>query len=158
MAFADEIAGAARCGKHGLRRTEAIPAYLRRLVIRRAAERCEYCRLSQTGKEATFHLDHILPVAAGGATAANNLALACVSCSLRKGARQFAPDPFNGQIVPLYHPRLNNWSDHFRWDDVTLLGLTPTGRATVRALQMNRPSILIIRREEANVGRHPAPE
>ncbi len=70
-----------------------IPARLRRLVIRRAAERCEYCGLSQAGQEATFHLDHITPVVAGGPTTAGNLALACVSCSLRKGARQTAPDP-----------------------------------------------------------------
>jgi 5-methylcytosine-specific restriction endonuclease McrA len=71
----------------------SIPARLRRIVLRRAAGRCEYCGLSQEGQEATFHIDHITPVVASGPTVANNLALACVSCSLRKGARQTAPDP-----------------------------------------------------------------
>jgi 5-methylcytosine-specific restriction endonuclease McrA len=61
-----------------------IPARLRRLVVSRAGDRCEYCRLAQKGQEATFHIDHILPKMAGGRTAAANLALACVSCSLRK--------------------------------------------------------------------------
>ena len=74
----------------------SIPAQLRRLVIERAAGRCEYCGLSQEGQEATFHIDHITPVVAGGATIETNLALACVSCSLRKGARQTAIDPQTG--------------------------------------------------------------
>ena len=54
-----------------------IPAELRQLVIQRAAGRCEYCRLSQEGQEATFHIDHVIPVSAGGQTVAENLALAC---------------------------------------------------------------------------------
>ncbi len=70
-----------------------LSASLRRLVIQRAGDRCEYCRLSQSGQEATFHIDHIIPVMAGGVTTADNLALACVSCSLRKAARQTVKDP-----------------------------------------------------------------
>jgi 5-methylcytosine-specific restriction endonuclease McrA len=57
-----------------------IPAALRRFVIQRSDERCEYCKLSQLGQVATFHIDHIGPVAAGGETTDENLALACVSC------------------------------------------------------------------------------
>jgi hypothetical protein len=34
-----------------------IPASLRRLVIQRAENRCEYCRISQLGQVATFHVD-----------------------------------------------------------------------------------------------------
>lgn len=82
----------------------SIPAELRRQVRDRAAGRCEYCGLSQEGQEATFHVDHIIPVSRDGQTVAENLALACVSCSLRKAARQSAPDPLSNQDVPLYHP------------------------------------------------------
>ncbi|HEX9654441.1 MAG TPA: HNH endonuclease signature motif containing protein, partial [bacterium] len=57
-----------------------IPAQLRRIVIERADSRCEYCRLSQEGQEATFHIDHIIPKSIRGETIAENLALACVSC------------------------------------------------------------------------------
>jgi hypothetical protein len=134
-----------------------IPARLRRQVVRRAANRCEYCGLSQAGQEATFHIDHITPMAAGGATDTENLALACVSCSLRKGARQSAIDPESGSAALLFHPRRQNWQEHFRWDGVTLIGLTATGRATVAALEMNRTLIRAIRREEARIGRHPPP-
>jgi hypothetical protein len=135
-----------------------IPARLRRLVIWRAADRCEYCGLSQAGQEATFHIDHITPVIVGGATSAANLALACVSCSLRKGARQTAPDPLSQENVPLYHPRHNAWREHFHWQGVTIIGITPTGRATISALDMNRPLILAIRREEVLLARHPPQE
>ncbi len=132
-------------------------ARLRRLVVRRAGNRCEYCGLSQEGQEATFHIDHILPQAAGGPTAAENLALACVSCSLRKEARRSARDPATGHVVPLFHPRRQRWTRHFHWEGVELVGQTPTGRATVAALHMNRPLILAIRQEEAERGRHPPP-
>jgi hypothetical protein len=44
----------------------SIPAGLRRLVVFRAGDRCEYCGLAQEGQEATFHIDHIVPRAARG--------------------------------------------------------------------------------------------
>jgi hypothetical protein len=112
---------------------------------------------SQEGQEATFHIDHIIPRVEGGPTTAENLALACVSCSLRKEARHFAVDPVTGRRVPLFHPRRQRWSRHFRWEGVEVVGRTATGRATVAALQMNRPLILAIRQGEAARGRHSPP-
>jgi hypothetical protein len=132
-----------------------IPAALRRVVLQRSAGRCEYCQLSQAGQEATFHIDHIIPRAAGGLTVADNLALACVSCSLRKGARQCVPDPLTGEECPLFHPRQHRWLDHFRWNGVIVEGVTSLGRATVEALAMNRPLMVAIREEEQKLGRHP---
>jgi hypothetical protein len=58
---------------------------LRRVITQRAGGRCEYCGLAQDGQEATFHVDHIKPLAAGGQTTAENLALACVSCFSSEG-------------------------------------------------------------------------
>ena len=74
-------------------------------VVLRAAQRCEYCHLSQLGQEATFHIDHVVPRAAGGRSTADNLALACVSCSLRKWAKRTATDPDTGVDTPLFNPR-----------------------------------------------------
>jgi hypothetical protein len=128
---------------------------LRQEVTLRAGNRCEYCQLSQLGQEATFHIDHVTPRAAGGPTTADNLALACVSCSLRKWANQTAPDPDTGEEVALFNPRAQVWEDHFRWNGERVVPLTPTGRATVVALALNRPIILAIRQEEAIRGRHP---
>jgi len=135
----------------------SIPSALRQLVIKRADNRCEYCGISQLGQVATFHIDHIVPSVAGGSTAADNLALACVSCSLRKGARQRIEDLATGKVVKVFHPRQQNWKEHFRWDEVQVVGLTATGRATVSALDLNRPTMVVIRAEEELLGRHPPP-
>lgn len=91
-----------------------IPAKLRTEVVSRAGDRCEYCQLAQVGQEATFHIDHVMPRLAGGVTTLDNLALACVSCSLRKGATQAAQDPTTGELVPLFSPRRDRWSEHFQ--------------------------------------------
>ncbi len=131
-----------------------ILAPLVRRVRQRAGDICEYCRLSQESQEATFHVDHILPRVRGGTTTLDNLALACVSCSLRKAARVSAADPVGGQNVPLFDPRRNEWGQHFRLTaDFRLEGLTPTGRATIEALRMNRPAIVAIRHELNLLGR-----
>ncbi len=97
-----------------------IPKSLRRKVIRRANDCCEYCGLAQVGQEATFHIDHVIPVAAGGQSSFENLALACVSCSLRKGARREALDPETNEMAPIFNPRTDAWKDHFRWNGVRM--------------------------------------
>ena len=127
---------------------------LRQLVAKRAMYRCEYCDLSQAGQEATFHIDHVIPIAANGQTKADNLALACVSCSFRKAAKQNAFDKETNQNVSLYNPREQSWHEHFKWRGPFLEGLTATGRATIDALDMNRPLILAIRQEEMFLERH----
>jgi hypothetical protein len=135
--------------------TNPITRRLRASVLNRAGNRCEYCQLSQQGQEATFHIDHVIPRTAGGPTTHDNLALACVGCSLRKGARQHAADPETAVETPLFNPRTDSWQEHFRWNTSILQGTTPTGRATVVALALNRPLLLAIREEESFLGRHP---
>jgi HNH endonuclease len=133
----------------------AIPASLCRLVIQRANNRCEYCTLSQVGQAATFHIDHVLPITAGGPTTPDNLALACVACSLHKAAKQKITDHETNELVNVFNPRQQLWQEHFRWEGVTVIGLTVTGRATIAALKMNRAIMLEIRKEEVLLGRHP---
>lgn len=135
-----------------------IPPALRRATIRRAENRCEYCQLSQLGQAATFHIDHVVPLAAGGPTTEDNLALACVACSLYKGARQEIEDPETGASIKIFNPCQQSWSEHFRWEGVRVVGLTATGRATVGVLKMNRQILLAIRAEEELLGRHPPRE
>lgn len=132
-----------------------ISPHLRRQVVQRARGRCEYCGLAQAGQEATFHIDHVIPVVTGGPTTLDNLALACVSCSLRKGARQSARDPDDGSEVKLFNPRRDTWSRHFAWNGTEVVAQTPTGRGTIAALQLNRPAVRAIRFEELLRGRHP---
>jgi len=132
------------------------PVSLQRRVRLRAGDRCEYCRIAQVSQEAPFHVDHIVPRVVGGGTSLENLALACVSCSLRKGARTTAIDLATGDATPLFHPRLHAWSDHFRADaSGEILGLTAMGRVTVVSLSMNRVLAVRIRSEECSRDRWP---
>lgn len=136
-----------------------IPRALVRRVRLRAHDLCEYCRLPQFSQEATFHVDHIKPLAAGGATTVDNLALACVTCSLRKAARQYVPDPRSGKLVPIFHPRKQRWSDHFAWTrSQRLHGKTATGRATIVTLGMNRSALVAIRQQLTTFGNFPSKE
>jgi hypothetical protein len=55
----------------------------------------------------------------------------------------------------MFNPRTQIWREHFCWEGEEIMPLSPTGRATVAALAMNRPLIVAIRREETAWGRHP---
>lgn len=44
---------------------------------------------------------------------------------------------------------------HYSENCALMLGLTPTGRATIGALQLNRPGLLNLRRVLYAVGEHP---
>jgi hypothetical protein len=135
----------------------SIPARLRLEVQTRDQDRCTWCRLAQRGQSATYHVDHIRPRSRGGRTTLENLALQCPSCSLRKADKTEAVDPATGETVPLFHPRLQIWHDHFRLaDDGTCEGLTPVGRATVDALGMNLPVPRFARAYQIALGLIPA--
>jgi HNH endonuclease len=111
---------------------------LRRFVRERASHHCEYYGILQAHVPfAAFHIDHIIPRQHVGTDDATNLAFACYHCHLHKGPNLTGIDPDTGAIVPLFHPRRDAWHEHFALQDVTIIGLTPTGRATMRVLQMN---------------------
>jgi hypothetical protein len=105
----------------------------------------------------SFTIDHIKPRSLHGPTIADNLALSCYGCNQHKGRRASAPDPVTNSLEPLFHPRTDAWDEHFAWsDDFTLiLGLTPTGRATIGALRLNRRGLVNIRRVLHAIGEHP---
>ncbi len=83
--------------------SQHIPKSLSDLVRERAIGLCEYCQLPQWSQEATFHIDHIHPYASEGLTVAENLALACVTCSLCKAAKTKGKDPLTGLLASLFH-------------------------------------------------------
>lgn len=128
-----------------------------RVVIERAQNRCEYCQSPAEYATDAFAVDHIRPVSRGGVNELDNLALACTGCNGRKYNKQDAFDPANGELASLYNPRTHSWEEHFCWSDdyVSVVGLTPTGRATVAALQLNRTGVVNMRKVLFLVGRHP---
>lgn len=133
-----------------------IPNKLRRLVIVRARECCEYCLIHQDDRPETHPIDHVIALRHGGLTEAENLALACAICNNLKGTDLSAIDPLSKMIVPLFNPRTQAWSDHFEIADAAeIIGRTATGRATVALLQLNNHERLSYRRNLAEDGRYP---
>ncbi|MBM4072117.1 MAG: HNH endonuclease [Planctomycetes bacterium] len=114
-----------------------VPASLRRLVRDRARECCEYCLIPEAFTLFTHPIDHVIAQKHGGATIADNLALACVICNGHKGTDLTSVDPANRAIVPLFNPRQDHWLEHFRIEDGRIEPLTATGRVTVRLLHFN---------------------
>lgn len=113
-------------------------AATRAAVRERAGQCCEYCQRRQINSPLIpLQIEHIIPRKHGGSDDLDNLALACAECNLHKGSNLTGIDPETNQIEPLYHPRREPWSAHFRWDGVCIVGLTPTGRTTVRVLDLN---------------------
>lgn len=107
-----------------------------------------------------FSVEHVVPEARGGRSTPENLALACQGCNNHKYIETSASDPVSGTVVALFHPRLQQWRDQFAWnEDATLIvGLSPSGRATVEALQLNRDGLVALRRLLYTAGEHPPPE
>lgn len=134
-----------------------LTAQQKKAVAERAGYCCEYCRSQLRFSPDPFSVEHIVPRTAGGVDDMDNLALACQGCNNRKYTSVEAVDPVTGRTVPLYHPRQRHWSEHFVWSDDSslILGITPTGRATVDKLQLNREGVVNLRRVLRTVGDHP---
>lgn len=144
--------------------TGNIPDALRALVRERAEFICEYCLIHE--EDAGYrlrirapHVDHVIARKHGGATHADNLALACAPCNLRKGEGIASIVPGTGDLVRLFNPRRDHWSDHFQLglDGITIVPLTPIGEATCRILGLNDSVRLLERQALREVGRYPTP-
>lgn len=126
-------------------------------VIARSDSRCEYCQCRADYSAQSFVCEHIIPVAKGGETKLDNLCYACGGCNGHKYTKIEGIDPISKTVVKLYHPRIQKWDKHFAWseDYLRIIGLTPNGRATVIALQMNRPGVINMRKLLLLARKHP---
>jgi len=82
-----------------------------------------------------------MPQSLGGSDELDNLALACHRCNERHYNFTVGTDPNTQKQVPLFHPRQQQWSEHFIWtkDGTKIVGTTSTGRATSHRFDFNRP-------------------
>lgn len=134
-----------------------IPVDLQRRIRERFENCCAYCQTAEHLTATTFEIEHIVPRSAGGETSYENLCLACPMCNRYKSDADSAIDPETGHAVRLFHPHRDRWADHFAWsDDATLLtGLSPTGRATLQALKINRSAMIRVRLMWVMMNEHP---
>jgi hypothetical protein len=130
---------------------------LRKFVHERAKGCCEYCMSPVEYSSDPFSIEHIIPRSKGGSDEENNLAFSCQGCNGRKYNYILAIDPLTDILTPLFHPREDVWSDHFIWNEsfTQLIALTPTGRATIERLQLNRRAVVNLRKLLVMVGAHP---
>lgn len=126
-------------------------------IRERALGCCEYCASPADFATQSFSVEHIIPIIRGGQTILENLAYACPGCNGHKYDKIEAPDPASGLLASLYNPRTQQWQDHFRWNEdfTEIVGVSPTGRATVVALHLNRFGVRNMRRALFALGLHP---
>jgi 5-methylcytosine-specific restriction endonuclease McrA len=132
-----------------------IPAALRAAVREHAAGRCEYCRMPETGAFFAHAADHIIAAQHRGQTVLANLAFACLQCNRCKGPNIASVDPQTNRIVPLFNPRSDSWSEHFRVRDGRILPMTPVARATAVLLRFDDPDREETRRKLSHAGHYP---
>ena len=134
-----------------------IPKALRERVSQQARHRCGYCLTQEAIVGTPMEIDHIIPESLGGQTEEINLWLACSLCNDHKNDRIAALDLETGEFVRIFDPRHQDWHEHFMWNanGEQILGLTPTGRATIIALDLNRPLLVRSRRLWVVAGWHP---
>ncbi|MGI4790662.1 MAG: HNH endonuclease [Janthinobacterium lividum] len=137
-----------------------ISAALRRLVIARADNLCEYCLLHEDDTFFGCEVDHIISEKHGGPTTEANLAYACFVCNRNKGSDIGSLMPSSGELVRFYHPRLDRWQDHFHLggsEEIIIVPVSDIGRVTARIFGFNREERLLERQALQAAGRYPLP-
>jgi len=134
-----------------------ISSSLRERVFQAAGWRCGYCLSPQELVLGVLEIDHIKPISDGGTDDEDNLWLACRACNMVKRTKTQGLDPQTGRAVPLFNPRQQNWWEHFGWSvsGLEVRGITPIGRATVVALDLNNIIAVMVRRNWLKTGLHP---
>jgi len=128
---------------------------LRNQVARRAHHRCEYCLIHEDDIAFRPHVDHILSRKHGGLSAVENLAYACVLCNRSKGSDVASIHGPSGELVRLFHPREDLWTDHFQLDGCSIRGISEVGGATAELLKFNAPERLAERSLLQSLGSYP---
>jgi hypothetical protein len=118
---------------------------LRQQIRLRAKERCEYCLYPQDETAISHQIDHVIAKQHGGTDDMDNLCLCCAICNRYKGPNLSSVDPETQEIIPLFNPRKQVWTQHFKLDGESIAGLTSEGRATVFLLQFNAEERLLER-------------
>jgi HNH endonuclease len=132
----------------------------RQFIQQRDRSCCQYCISQARYSSDPLSIEHTIPGSKGGTNDFTNLAVSCQGCNNLKYNHTDGIDPITGELAPLYHPQKDNWFEHFTWsqDFSQILGLTPTGRATITRLQLNREDVVNLRQALVLINQHPPAE
>ena len=134
---------------------QPIPEKIRRFVALRASHHCEYCHVHQDDSFLAFEIDHIISLKHGGGNEIENLALTCPHCNQHKGSDLTTILENYDDIIVLFNPRKEEWTEHFDTQNGEIIGKTRIGKATIKLLQLNQPDLLISRQILSQSGRYP---
>ena len=119
---------------------------LRESIRQRANHCCECYRMPQEYDILPFQIDHIISLKHRGSSEPENLALSCFNCNAYKSLNIAGIDTDTKEVTRLFHPRCDQWNDHFLWDESYLVGRTAIGRTTIDVLSINLPERVELRR------------
>lgn len=128
---------------------------LRRLVIQRAEQCCEYCRIHEDDNFLSHEIDHIVSEKHRGATTADNLCLSCFDCNRYKGSDVGSIDIETNDYIQLYNPRTMIWEEHFYLENSRIVPRSAIGRVTEFILRFNSEDRVRKRRELSQLSRYP---
>jgi len=119
-----------------------IRAAVKRLVRSIYVMRCGYCLVSEAEVGAEMTYDHFQPQSQGGSNDQENLVYACHACNEFKG--DYFGDTEDTRLLHPLHDDLKHHLGHRL--DGTLQGVTPAGQRYIERLQLNRPPLVLYRR------------
>ena len=111
--------------------------------------------MPQSCTQLPHEVDHIRAQKHKGSTTLENLGWSCALCNSHKGSDVSAYVPDTDELVRLFNPRVDIWTDHFEWEGPLLIGLTPIAQATLELLQINKDSRVSLRRMLIEAGLFP---
>ena len=129
---------------------------LRRFVASRSDFLCEYCLIHEEDTFWGCQIDYIDSVKNGGRSEPDNLVSVCVFCRRGKNADIGSLLGRTGELVRVFDPRQDEWSDHFYLEELVIKPRTHIGEVTVEILKFNSVERILERRTLNQVGRFPA--
>ncbi|MCZ7644808.1 MAG: HNH endonuclease [Planctomycetota bacterium] len=137
---------------------EPIGAEVRRLVAARARGLCEYCLIHELDTFFGCEIDHIVSRKHGGTANPENLAYACMFCNRYKGTDLGSRLENRIELIRLFNPRSDWWSEHFAIIGAEIVPRTDIGSVTCTILRMNDTERLLEREALRNAGMYPREE
>jgi len=123
-----------------------ISKILRKQVAKRAVFRCEYCKLKESDSYLSFEVERIIAQKHGGGNEISNLAYSCPRCNQYKGTDLTTFLGSYQNLIPLFNPRLQVWSENFKIENGLILPKTKIGEATIKLLKFNLSERVELRR------------
>ena len=102
-----------------------------------------------------YQCDHIISRKHGGDTKFENLAYACPIFNSAKGSDLATLSKDLKNLVRLFNPRIDTWSEHFKLESGTIISSTEIGTATIKLLKLNEVNRILERLDLIQAGLYP---